>query len=87
MQGAAGEGLRFGFVTVAVGARRSQEVGPLSGRCPKACPWQGTRGRRGNRWRPLCLIGVVLVSSRRRWRQSVAQGGALVWRMKQGQYL
>ena len=78
--GAAGEGPRFGFITAAVEARRSQEVGPLSGRCPKACPRQGTRGRRGNHWRPLCLIGVVLVSGCHRWRQSVAQGVALVWR-------
>ena len=29
-------------------------------RCPRACPRQRTRGRRGNRWRPLYPVGVVL---------------------------
>ena len=33
---------------------------PSAGRCPMACPQRRTRGCRGNRWRPLYPIGVVL---------------------------
>ena len=37
-QGAAGEGPRSGFTPTVLGARRPQEVGPLPGRCLRACP-------------------------------------------------